>query len=93
MINQTPQKGANQPGVHFCRNNWVLNWVNERGIQKNVYFSDNRFGYEVTKQLAINKRNEMELSLNHYRLALHNLPPIEPQEPEVNYDFEEPDEI
>jgi len=37
----------------------------------------------------------MELSLNHYRLALHNLPPLEPlepQEPEVNYDFEEPED-
>jgi len=40
----------------------------------------------------INKRSEMELSLNHYCLALHGLPPLEPEEPEVNYDFEEPDE-
>jgi len=60
-------------------------------------FSINKFGYEVAKQLAIAKRLEIELTLNHYRLALHNLPPLEPEEPEINYDFEvpeeEPDEI
>jgi len=72
-----------------------LSWChpNERGIKKTVTFSINKLGYEVAKQLAINKRNEMELNLNHYHLALHNLPPLEPEEPEVNYDFEEPDEI
>jgi len=31
----------------------------------------------------------MELSLNHYCLALHNLPPLEPQELETNYEFRE----
>jgi len=31
----------------------------------------------------------MELSLNHYHLALHGLPPLEPQEPEADYDFRE----
>jgi len=51
---------------------------------KNVRFSINKFGYEVAKQLAINKRLEMELSLNHYRIALHNLAPLEPQVPEAN---------
>jgi len=44
-----------------------------------MYFGINKFGYEVAKNLAINKRNEIELSLNHYRIALHNLPPLEPQ--------------
>jgi len=52
-----------------------------------MYFNINKFGYEVAKNLAINKRNEMELSLNHYRIALHNLPPLELQE--ADYDFEE----
>jgi len=44
--------------------------------EKNVYFSINKYGYEVAKNLAINKRVEMELSLNHYSIAL---PPLEPQ--------------
>jgi len=57
-----------------------------------VKFNINKFGYEAEKQLAIAKRLEMELSLNHYRLALHNLPPLELQELNPNYDFEEPDE-
>jgi len=40
--------------------------------------------------LAINKRNEIELSLNHYCLALHGLPPLELQDDsDTNYDFEE----
>jgi len=34
----------------------------------------------------------MELSLNHYCLALHNLPPLEPQVPEANYEFIEPED-
>jgi len=69
--------------------------MDEQGIQKNAKFSINKYGYEIAKQLAIAKRLEIELTLNHYHLALHNLPPIEPpkpEEPEVNYDFEEPEE-
>jgi len=33
----------------------------------------------------------MELSLNHYQIALHNLPPLEVQEekPEPGYNFKE----
>jgi len=68
-----------------------VNWVDEMGIKKTVAFSINKYGYEIARQLAIDKRNEMELTLNHYRLALHDLPPLEPEEPKVNYDFEEPD--
>jgi len=38
----------------------------------------------------MNKRLEMELSLNHYRVALHNLEPLELQEDsDTNYDFKE----
>jgi len=95
MINQVLQNNTNQSGVCFNKNNWVANWINKKGAQKNVWFSVNRFGYEVAKRLAIAKRLEMELSLNHYHLALHSLLPLEPlkpQEPEVNYDFEEPEE-
>jgi len=29
----------------------------------------------------------MELTLNHYRIALHNLPPLEPQVPKADYEF------
>jgi len=86
---------ANQLGVSFNNKCWRASWIDKKGIQKNVWFSVNKFGYKVAKQLAIAKRLEMELSLNHYRLALHNLPPLEPlrpEEPEVNYDFEEPEE-
>jgi len=43
--------------------------------------------------LAIAKRLEMELNLNHYCLALHDLPPLELQELYPNFDFEEPDEL
>jgi len=84
-INQAPKKGAIQPGVHLDRNYWTATWVDEMGIKKNVAFSIKRFGYEAAKQLAITKRLEMELSLTHYRLALHNLPPLRPDEiePEV----------
>jgi len=69
------------------------NWIDEHGIQKSVCFSINKLGYEVAKQLAINKRLEIELSLNHYRLALHGLPPLEPQEPEANYEFREVENV
>jgi len=58
-----------------------------------MYFNINKFGYESARQLAIAKRLEKELTLNHYRLALHNLPPLELQELNADYDFEEPDEI
>jgi len=91
-INQTQRKGAIQPGVYHNKDYWVAKWI-ELGIQKNVWFSINKLGYEVAKQLAINKRLEMELSLNHYRIALHDLPPLEPQEPEADYEFiEEPED-
>jgi len=52
-----------------------------------MHFNINKLGYEVAKQLAIAKRLEIELSLNHYRLALHNLPPIELQELNADYEF------
>jgi len=94
-INQNPQNMAIQPGVSSDKNRWFTSWVDERGVKKTVAFSINKDSYEIAKQLAIAKRLEMELSLNHYRIALHNLPPLEllePQEPEVNYDFEEPEE-
>jgi len=35
---------------------------------------------------------EIELTLNHYCLALHNLPPLELQELDPNFDFEDDDE-
>jgi len=89
LINQTPRNGTVQSGVCLNKNYWVANWVDEHGVGKNTKFSINKYGYEVAKQKAIDKRNEMELSLNHYHLALHNLPPLEPQELEANYDFEE----
>jgi len=91
LINQAPKKGAIQPGVSPNKNYWRATWIDENNVQKNVYFSVKKFGYEVAKQLAIAKRLEMELSLNHYRLALHGLLPLEPEEPKVNYNFEEPD--
>jgi len=47
-------------------------------------------GYKVAKKLAMNKRLEMELSLNHYRVTLHNLAHLELQEDsDTNYDFKE----
>jgi len=91
-INRTPQNGTNQPGVCLNKNYWRACWVDENRVQREANFNINKFGYEVAKQLAIAKQLEMELSLNHYRIALHNLGPIKPEEPEVNYDFEEPDE-
>jgi len=87
-INQIQRKGAIQPGVCLDRNYWRATWVNENRVQKSVSFNINKLGYEAAKQLAIAKRLEMELSLNHYRLALHNLPPLEPDEPDV---LDEPD--
>jgi len=86
-INQTPQNGTIQSGVCFNKKNWVANWIDEQGIQKCVWFSINKYSYEAAKQLAINKRSEIELTLNHYCLALHNLPPLEPQVPEADYEF------
>jgi len=91
MINRNPQLMAIQPGVSSNKDYWTSSWLNSYNVQKNMKFSINKYGYEVAKQLAIAKRLEMELSLNHYRLALHGLPPLEPEEPKVNYDFEEPD--
>jgi len=92
LINRNPQNMVNRTGVSSDKNRWYVNWVDKRGIKKIVAFSINKLGYEVAKQLAIAKRLEIELTLNHYHLALHNLPPLEPEEPEVNYDFEEPDD-
>jgi len=77
-INQTPQNGTNQPGVSFNKKCWRASWINENRARKDVSFSINKYGYEIAKQLAIAKRLEMELTLNHYRIALHNLPPLEP---------------
>jgi len=91
--NQNPRSKAIQPGVCLDRNHWRASWVNESGSKNTANFSIKRLGYEVAKQLAIAKRLEMELSLNHYRLALHGLPPLEIQELDPNYDFDEPDEI
>jgi len=83
---------AIQPGVSFYKKYWRANWTDDEGIQKNAKFSINKYGYEIARQLAIDKRNEIELTLNHYCLALHNLPPLEHEELNPNYDFEEPDE-
>jgi len=71
---------SNQPGVNFYRKHWVASWLDEYGNTKTANFNINKFGYEVAKNLAMNKRNEIELSLNHYRIALHGLPPLELQE-------------
>jgi len=82
--------GACLSGVCLNKNYWVANWTNYQGDTKSAYFNINKFGYEVVKQLAINKRLEMELSLNHYWLALHGLLPLELQDDsDTNYDFEE----
>jgi len=89
MINQGPRYGVIQSGVNLNINYWIANWVDENGIQKSVCFNINTFGYEVAKNLAIKKKLEMELSLNHYCLALHNLPLLELQELETNYEFRE----
>jgi len=88
-INQTQRKGAIQPGVNFYGKHFIATWHDSHGVKKTANFNIDKFGYEVAKQLAINKRNEMELSLNHYRIALHNLAPLELQELETDYDFEE----
>jgi len=93
MINRSPQKGAIQPGVNLNRNHWVSNWLDGLGAKKNIRFSINKYGYEVAKQLAIAKRLEMELSLNHYRIALHGLPPLEQDELEPEVPDEKPDEM
>jgi len=59
-------------------------------VKKNRKFNIHKFGHDIAKQLAITKRVEMELSLNNYRIALHELPPLEPwEEPEADYDFKE----
>jgi len=94
-INQMQRKGAIQPGVCLNNNYWKTSWVDKLDMNNTANFSINKYGYEGAKQLAIAKRLEMELSLNHYRIALHNLGPIELEELEVDYDFEdeEPDEI
>jgi len=82
---------AIQPGVSSNKDCWTSSWLDSYNVQKNMKFSIKKYGYEVAKQLAIANRLEMELSLNHYCLALHGLPPLEPEEPKINYDFEEPD--
>jgi len=84
-INRNPRNNAIQQGVHLDRNCWKASWTDEFNNAKTATFNINRFGYEIAKQLAITKRLEMELSLNHYRLALHNLPPLIPDEiePEI----------
>jgi len=84
-INRNPRNNAIQQGVHLNRGIWKASWRDEFGNLKTANFSIKRFGHEVAKQLAIAKRLEMELSLNHYRLALHNLPPLRPDEiePEI----------
>jgi len=92
-INRAPQNGTIQSGVNFNGRHWITTWIDSHGVQKNRKFNTNKFGYEAAKQLVIAKRLEMELSLNHYHLALHGLPPLELQELNPNYDFEEPDEI
>jgi len=92
MINRNPQNMANQSGVNLNKNYWIKTWRDSFKIQKAAAFNTNKYGYEIAKQKAIDKRNEMELNLNHYRIALHGLPPIELQELNPNYDFEEPEE-
>jgi len=92
-INQTQRNRIIKPGVNFYGKHFIATWRDSHGVKKCAYFNINKLGYEVAKQLAINKRNEMELSLNHYRIGLHNLGPLELQELNPNYDFEEPDEI
>jgi len=57
-------------------------------MEQKMFISIYIYGYEIAKQLAVDKRLEMELSLNHYRLALHNLLPLEPQEPEADYEYQ-----
>jgi len=89
MINRNPRNKSNQPGVFSNKKYWGANWINKHGVQKTARFNIHKLGYEIAKQLAIDKRLEMELSLNHYCLALHGLPPLEPQEPEADYDFQE----
>jgi len=79
-INQTQRRGLNHSGVNFYKNHFVATWINKHGVQKTARFNIHKLGYEIAKQLAIDKRLEIELSLNHYLLALHGLPPLEPQE-------------
>jgi len=92
MINRGPQRGAIQSRVSSTKTKWYSTWLDEKGIRIMATFNINKHGYEGAKQLAIAKRLEIELSLNHYRLALHGLPPLEPEEPKVNYEFEDDEE-
>jgi len=92
LINRNSRNMANQPGVNFYRKHWIASWIDKYGNTKTANFNINKLGYEAAKQLAIAKRLEIELTLNHYHLALHNLPPLELQELNLNFDFEEPDE-
>jgi len=79
-INRNPRNKAIQPGVSSDKNRWYSTWLDEKGVRKTATFNINKYGYEAAKQLAVTKRLEIELSLNHYRLALHNLPPLWPNE-------------
>jgi len=92
-INRNPRNKAIQPGVSSNKDYWISNWKDENNVQKHVYFNIKKLGYEVAKQLAIAKRLEMELSLNHYRIALHGLPPLEQDELEPEVPDEKPDEM
>jgi len=91
-INQTQRRGTFQLEVYLNKNRFVTSWVDSLGVKKTANFSINKYGYEIAKQKAIDKRIEMGLTLNHYHLALLNLAPLEPQEPEADYEFEEPED-
>jgi len=52
MINCAPQNGTNQPGVYSNKNYWFANWIDHHGIKKSVWFSINKLGFEVAKQLG-----------------------------------------
>jgi len=92
LINRAPLNGTIQSGVNFNGRHWITTWIDTYGVQKNRKFNINKLGYEAAKQLAIAKRLEMELTLNHYRLALHNLPPLEPDNEPDELEPEVPDE-
>jgi len=79
-INRNPRNLAIQSGVYLSKNRWIANWVDEFGNTKAVTFNINKYGFEPAKQLAVAKRSEMELRLNHYRIALHGLPPLRPDD-------------
>jgi len=77
-------------GVYYDqrKDHWVATWNCEHGSHNAQVFTVYRYGFELTRELAIKERARIEWELPHYATALQ-VNVNEPEDNDFDYDFDD----